>query len=124
MEKIINKKWSSKIQKIRTAVLSGIAAAIISVPATYADDTEIFFGKDGVGSESNPNILFVLDNSGSMRTSDTPGTTRIEQVKSAMSTLLDQSSDFNVGVVLSATRLAIWKRILHPIALKMAAPIN
>ena len=99
MEKIINKKWSSNIQKIRTVVLSGIAAAIVSVPATYADDTEIFFGKDGVGAESNPNIMFILDNSGSMRASDTPGITRIEQVKSAMSTLLDQSSDFNVGLM-------------------------
>jgi len=98
MKTYIDRNWSDRIRKINTAFLSALAAVIISVPATYADDTEIFFGKDGAGAESNPNVLFILDSSGSMRISDTSGTTRLEQVKSAMSILLDQSSDFNVGL--------------------------
>ena len=95
----INNKWSRRVKKARTLILSGLAAALISIPATQADDTEIFFGKEGVGAESNPNVLFILDSSGSMRTSDTPGITRMEQMQSAMGTLLDQSSSFNVGLM-------------------------
>ena len=80
-------------------IVAALLAAIVAIPATYADDTEIFFGKSGAGNDSNPNILFVLDTSGSMRNRDGGPTTRMNRLQSAMRILLDQSSDFNVGLM-------------------------
>jgi len=96
MKSNTTKKLPQLIRSMRTIFLSGIAAVLVSLPATYADDTEIFFSQ-GSGS-ANPNILFVLDTSTSMKIADVSGgPTRMESLKSAMETLLGQSSDFNVG---------------------------
>jgi len=80
-------------------VASALLAATVSVNFSYGDDTEIFFGKEGVGSSSNPNILFVLDTSGSMGGRDGMDQTRMERMQAAMNLLLDQSSSFNVGLM-------------------------
>ncbi len=83
------------------AITSGLLLSFIGLTPLQADDTEIFFGQNTDSFNNNPNILFVLDNSGSMRVKDTgfDDTSRIDRLKSAMSTLLDQSSSYNVGLM-------------------------
>ena len=80
-------------------LLIGIALAVCTLAPASADDTEIFFGQAGGAFENNPNVLFVLDNSGSMGASDAglPGS-RMTRMKNAMRLLLDQSSSYNVGM--------------------------
>ena len=78
---------------LSTTLMAGIAT-------TSADDTEIFFGEVDDGALNNPNVLFLLDNSGSMQTvdGDPAEGTRLNRVQTAMRLLLDQSSSFNVGL--------------------------
>jgi type IV pilus assembly protein PilY1 len=49
-------------------LLLGVAIALAASPDVRADDTEIFVTQAGAGTGVKPNILFVLDTSGSMAT--------------------------------------------------------
>lgn len=72
----------------------------IAVPApAQADDTEIYFG--GTTSVSvRPNILFVLDTSGSMGWEvGNTNTTRLENMQEALTTILSTIEDVNVGLM-------------------------
>lgn len=74
------------------------AASIIS--PVYADDTEVFFGQVDPNTNVHPNVLFVLDTSGSMNSRDDGITgTRLERMKTALDTILDNSSNVNVGLM-------------------------
>jgi len=77
----------------------GLALGLSAPLPSLADDTEIFFGRSDDAFESNPNILFVLDTSGSMSETDGDTSTRMERLKRAMGQVLDQSSSFNVGLM-------------------------
>lgn len=82
------------------ALLRGLSIGLFCTSAAlFADDTEVFFGKNSNTEDSNPNILFILDTSGSMNNRDNGSTTRMERLKEAMYALIDQSSSFNVGVM-------------------------
>ena len=60
-----------------------------------ADDTEIFFGRQS----SQPNVLLILDTSGSMGRTDGTGITRLQRLKTALNTLLTTTNDINVGLI-------------------------
>jgi len=86
----------------------GCAIALFALTASvHADDTEIFFGQTGPQKETRPNVLFVLDTSGSMNwyrdgttaPSFAGDTTRISRLKNAMYEILDSSTDINVGLM-------------------------
>ena len=66
-----------------------------------ADDTEIYFST-GSATESvlRPNVLFILDTSGSMifNTTDS-GQTRLDELKDAMESVLDSLTEVNVGLM-------------------------
>ncbi len=74
-------------------------ASVLSYSAgVSADDTDIFFSAES----SPPNILFVLDNSGSMSFrdgADDTGPTRMEKVQSALRLLVTALEGVNVGIV-------------------------
>jgi len=60
-----------------------------------ADDTEIFFGRNS----AQPNILFILDVSGSMDYTDEGQTgTRLARLQTALTALLQNSNNINVGL--------------------------
>lgn len=60
-----------------------------------ADDTEIFY-KSG----PQPNVLFVLDVSGSMKEVDNnDGVSRLDKLKTALNTLLNTNDSFNAGLM-------------------------
>lgn len=86
------------LSPICVLLISALISAVAITPS-YADDTEVFFGQNEGAFQTNPNVLFVLDVSGSMRNKDGGTISRLDRMKSAMRTLLDQSNGFNVGVM-------------------------
>ena len=76
-----------------------VSAATIFSPI-YADDTEVFFGQVDPNTNVHPNVLFVLDTSGSMNSGDWGYSgTRLERMKTALNTILDNSTNVNVGLM-------------------------
>ncbi|MFK7852755.1 MAG: PilC/PilY family type IV pilus protein [Granulosicoccus sp.] len=83
------------------ALASGLLISVASLYSTaYADDTEVFFGQVDPNTNVHPNVLFVLDTSGSMNSGDGGYSgTRLERMKSALNTILDNSTNVNVGLM-------------------------
>ncbi|AZT82886.1 pilus assembly protein PilY [Marinobacter sp. NP-4(2019)] len=83
-------------------ILSVVAMAFGATASgpVYADDTEIFFTPPGTSEIVKPNIMFIIDNSGSMgSTVDNAGTTRMGVVQTVTKNLIDKMQDVNVGVM-------------------------
>ena len=67
----------------------------IAAAQSAADDTEIF-----VSATHQPNVLFVLDVSSSMKNvDDNDGVTRLAKVKGALKLLLNSNENFNAGLM-------------------------
>ena len=73
-----------------TALLAGLAGA---------DDTEIYFGRVDPNSDVKPNVMFILDTSGSMTGKDGTGETRLDRMKDAVKALLEQAEGMNAGLM-------------------------
>jgi len=90
------------ISSIRNILIAAALSCAILSPS-YADDTEIFFGQSEDAFETNPNILFVLDVSGSMGDKslkqDNVATTRLSRMQEAMRLLLQPLSNYNMGMM-------------------------
>jgi type IV pilus assembly protein PilY1 len=75
----------------------------ISAGSAYADDTEIFFSSgSSTGNTAlvRPNVLLILDTSGSMSaTVSGTGKTRIQLMKEAMVDIINGMEDVNVGLM-------------------------
>ncbi len=74
----------------------------VLLPAAYADDTEVFFGRVDPTLQIRPNVLFALDTSGSMGGgSSDPGATqtRIARLKLALVEILQGVNNINVGLM-------------------------
>ncbi len=89
-------------RKSMTATVLSCYVATASFQAT-ADDTEIYFGV-GVNTAAKPNVLFILDDSGSMNTMvyDEKGNalgTRMEIVRNGFVSLMDKLTNINVGLM-------------------------
>lgn len=86
-----------KLNKL--SIYNGLLAFSLSLMAgmsARADDTEIFFGSS---TGSKPNVLFILDTSGSMSSTDGGSTSRMDRMKSAFSSLVDNINNANVGIM-------------------------
>lgn len=87
------------LKTCRAPLLAGLATLWVSAPV-WGDDTEIFFGNfDGGGAL--PNVLFVMDTSGSMRSrpnADNPNA-KINIVKDALKQLAGELNGVNVGLM-------------------------
>ena len=85
--------------RLLTFVTSTTLAVSLSVPA-HADDTEVFFGQIERSDATHPNVLFVLDTSGSMTLGDTGQVgTRMDRLREAMGTILDEATNVNIGLM-------------------------
>ncbi len=92
-------------------------ACLISVfclHPVWADDTEIFFRPIGAEA-SQPNILFVLDNSGSMNSLDEGPLTRVQRMNAAMAALINSVSNVNIGVM-RFSHTDNGGRIIYPVS--------
>lgn len=106
-----------------TAFSTLFSCLVLSSATTYADDTEVFFGGSAIGSSIKPNVLFVLDNSGSMAWSTTSESapsnaaeSRINILKKSFSDLITNAKNINAGVmVLNARSEYNNKKMVYPI---------
>ncbi|NQD37697.1 hypothetical protein HPT27_11735 [Permianibacter sp. IMCC34836] len=83
----------------QAAVASLSMAYMLASTAALAEDTEIFFNA-AYNVETQPNILFVIDTSGSMGDAPSSGgsLSKLVIVKNAMNQLLSEVQDVNVGL--------------------------
>ena len=84
----------------RSLVVLGLML-ISGLQLAFGDDTEIFVGGGDIDADAQPNVLFILDNSGSMDADlgDGSGDTRMEAMKDAFSQLVNTVENVNVGVM-------------------------
>ena len=113
---------------IRTALMSCISSSLIfGTSLSHADDTEIFFGGPSVESGVRPNVLFILDNSGSMawstEDSSAPNNNpageeaRMTVLKNSFSTIINQAGSINAGLmVLNPTSQLGGARMVYPVS--------
>ncbi|MCM2680610.1 VWA domain-containing protein [Echinimonas agarilytica] len=64
-----------------------------------ADDIEIYAGASDSSATYLPNVMFVIDTSGSMDGKDGTSTTRLYKVQEALKEVLAASTDVNVGLM-------------------------
>lgn len=109
----------------RRLVRSTLSSLLIfSAANSYADDTEIFFGGPAIDSGIRPNVLFILDNSGSMgwRTdsNDAPSGTqssRMQVLKESFSNIINNAGAINAGVMVLNERAAYGStRMVYPVS--------
>lgn len=72
--------------------------SIMAGVSAHADDTEIFFGGT-TSSAIKPNVLFILDTSGSMSNKDGGTESRLDRMKDAFYDLLTGMNNVNVGLM-------------------------
>lgn len=102
-----------------TGLLAGFIYATLGLVPSYADDTEIYFGGSFIASDekTRPNILFILDTSGSMaynlNTNGGSSNERLNALKSAMGGLLQSANNVNIGLMRFTDA---GGPVLHPVA--------
>ena len=64
-----------------------------------ADDIEIYAGISGKNAVYLPNVMFMIDTSGSMDNKDGTSTTRLYKVQEALKQVLSASTDVNIGLM-------------------------
>ncbi|WP_341303806.1 pilus assembly protein PilY [Pseudomonas sp. TMP25] len=100
------------INNVRTALYSAMASVLLlSASTSYADDTEIFFGGPNIDDGVRPNVLFILDNSGSMqwRTASNNNPlageqSRLQIMKESLAGVLNNAGSINAGIMVLNTR--------------------
>lgn len=99
---------------LRCLLASALASTLmLQASISYADDTEIFFGGATIDKSIQPNVLFILDNSGSMADPSEPkGKAKMVQMKSAFSDIISSAGNINVGVM---TMNGANPRLLSPV---------
>jgi len=65
---------------------------------SFADDTEIFFSPPGASQAVKPNIMFMIDNSGSMGLDGGGDKSRLQVVKDVTNSLIEDMIGVNVGL--------------------------
>ncbi|MFT7319593.1 VWA domain-containing protein, partial [Congregibacter sp.] len=89
----------NSINKALKKALVACLATLWCTSPVWGDDTEIFFG-DIDSASARPNVLFIIDTSGSMSGSVSgTGKDRLDNVKDAMYQLLDELDNVNVGLM-------------------------
>lgn len=92
----------------RTSVVCFLSflSSLIPLSSSLAYDTDIFFSPEQGNPSNHANVIFMLDNSGSMKNDDGTSTRRIDDLKVAMDVVLENANDVNVGMVVFDTKTA------------------
>ena len=84
----------------RHALIAAGLSLLLTGAAARADDIELYVGAvQGQTPDNYPNVLLVIDTSGSMNDMTPSGDTRIEVVKQVANDLLDSLENVNVGLM-------------------------
>ncbi len=84
--------------RFRGSAAGLLLTSVTSIPA-WADDSEVFFGQIDPTINQQPNVLLVLDTSSSMNRTDGVHVTRLERMKEALHTIIDSSTNVNMGLM-------------------------
>lgn len=87
--------YSKKIGLCATACLFSF---MISFSA-FGDDLEIYLGNSNNQVTYKPNVLFIMDTSGSMSARDNTSTTRMQKVQDALRNALGNATNINAGLM-------------------------
>ncbi|WJG08480.1 PilC/PilY family type IV pilus protein [Aliiglaciecola sp. LCG003] len=82
--------------------LTGVASFLLSnmiVFTAFADDLEIYLGTSDAAVEYYPNVLFIMDTSGSMGGKDNTTETRMLRVQNALKETLGSVTNINAGLM-------------------------
>ena len=98
---------NKRLTAFHRVALSTIASLLVLHSAvSYADDTEIFFGGSAIDDSVRPNVLFVLDNSGSMAwrldsNSNPSGSqqSRMQVLKESFASIINSAGAINAGIL-------------------------
>lgn len=111
---------------LRSTLASFIGGLLVcSASVSYADDTEIFFGGPSIDDGVRPNVLFILDNSGSMAWSttdqDPPNrageVARMQVLKDSFATIINQAGAINAGIMVLNSRSEYNNtRMVYPVS--------
>lgn len=71
----------------------------LCIAQAAADDIEIYAGISGQNAVYLPNVMFLIDTSGSMSNKDGTSSTRLYKVQEALKQVLSASTDVNVGLM-------------------------
>ena len=100
--KIMNHLFCKSVRRQATAFCCGVALSLMAISG-FADDTEVFYGQittNAADADNAPNVLFVLDNSESMRAfDDGQEGTRLTRLRLAMDEILTQVDNVNIGLM-------------------------
>lgn len=72
---------------------------LLLVLPCWADDIEIYLGSGSNVQTYNPNVLFIIDTSGSMTNQDGTGQTRLLRVQNALNSALTNATNINAGLM-------------------------
>jgi type IV pilus assembly protein PilY1 len=81
------------------AVIYLLAAANIISNSAHGDDLEIYLGTSTSAVTYNPNVLFIMDTSGSMGAKDGGSETRMLRVQNALKETLNSVTNINAGLM-------------------------
>ena len=86
-------RWYHLLAAMALGTIAGLPVQL------SADDTEIYLGNVNVTAAVRPNVLFILDTSGSMSGMDGMSEDRLDRMKDALNTILDDANNINVGLM-------------------------
>lgn len=85
------KRWTSSASAFFLTIMVSMSA--------LGDDLEIYLGTGGTSSTYNPNVLFIMDTSGSMGSKDGTSQTRMLRVQNALKETLRSATNINAGLM-------------------------
>lgn len=115
---------NKRLTAFHRLALSTISSLLVLHSAvSYADDTEIFFGGSAIDDSVRPNVLFILDNSGSMAwrldsNSNPSGSqqSRMQVLKDSFASIINNAGAINAGIMVLNSRSAYDNtRMVYPV---------
>lgn len=85
-------------KKIGLCITACLFSFMISFSA-FGDDLEIYLGNNNNQVTYKPNVLFIMDTSGSMSARDNTDTTRMQKVQDALRSALGNATNINAGLM-------------------------
>ena len=93
------RSWGMNRTRALSFAFAALTGLISGLPLTiHADDTEIYVGSRAFTEAVRPNVLLLLDTSGSMASFDGESLDRLDRVKVALNAILDEVNDMNIGL--------------------------